>query len=290
MNNRNVVKGLRFFLGAVCALIALALGVQAYSLRSTEQTAQKAVELREQIAPAAAAAVSAPDVDKYKDLAKSNLFYPAQKKEYPAPKLEGLLGGYALIDGRLHGEGDDVNGWKIASISENDIKVQREEDGEKIEQTVKLFEDRDTLEIDNRPKNQQHTPDVKGFSGPEGGDIRSRLAELRDRLSSQGGGASPGGGAFMDYMSRYGRGSSASGAFVSQYAAQIEQLSDDELEQLTKQRFGGTLPPGVNADTIRQYVRGLSQTAIPPSPGPSKSDYGKKSSKGDYGHKSKSKR
>jgi len=260
MVSRSLKRAIRFSLGAICIVMVLSLGVQAYSLKSTTENTRKALELGAAIAPSVDRTVKGPDLSAYQNLTKASIFYPMQKKEFKPPKLDGLLGGCAILDGRMRTEGEEVDGWKVAQITQNDVLLVREEDGEKFEQRLSLFQDHPTLEIDNRPKNQRKESEPRQFAGPEGADF-SRLSEWRDRFArvraDRGGAASPS----VSKGAREGEGPAASW-FPNLTPEQIEQalnMTPQQLEQVIRERFGGVLPPGVDGEIIQKMIKSKAE-------------------------------
>ena len=245
----NLKRAVRFLLGALCAVLLVSLGAQAYSLKSTEEQARKAQELGAAIALSMDSDVEGPDLSRYQNLARSSIFYSQRNKDFKAPQLEGLVGGYALLDGRMHAEGDRIDGWTVAQITENEVVLSREEDGEKFEQKLSLYQNSPTLEIDNRPKNQQKTVEPRQFPGPEG-PKSSRLAEWRQRneqMKKERGPEGPPGP--MPKAPQFG----GAGSYEALVDA-IDGMSNQELEQAVRQRYGGNLPQGFDPEKVRQLV------------------------------------
>jgi len=60
------------------------------------------------------------------DLKQKNLFAPPVKKEYPVKAVQGILGSEVLIDGKLYGVGDEINGARIVAVGSTSVTVEWE--------------------------------------------------------------------------------------------------------------------------------------------------------------------
>jgi hypothetical protein len=237
----NIQRTLRAILAAACLVMVVSLSAQVYSYRGTARVADHALELKALVTEPQEMEIAARDVSGFESLASSSLFFPPQDRTPPPPQLSGLLGDYALLNGRACAVGDKVGGWVIEKITDSAVVVSL--DGK--EKTLTAFASRDDLNIDNRPKKEQVDATPGRFVGPEGEEgppaDSAQMEAWRERMA-------------RERARRGGRTPAWASPSAGPFLKSLEGMTPEQVEQAIRDRFGGELPPGMDSEGIRSII------------------------------------
>ncbi len=180
MARRSLDKILRTILGVLCLVMLISLGAQAFNLTATMHESTAALQLKQKIAPSKSEDIAAADLSQYEKLSEAAMFFPPPSKDIPPPQFTGLMGEYAVLNGKCVAKGDDVDGWKVEDISLEKVIVTHESQ----RQELTLFNGPKELVIDGRKDkkdvgmDQQAHGQRNGGSGGRGsGGNRSHSSE-----------------------------------------------------------------------------------------------------------------
>ncbi len=184
----NLERVIRIVLASVCLLMLFSLGAQVFNYTLTVRETRKALALKEKIAPNTDSSIEGVDLSDFADLSKAAMFFPAPPKNQPPPQLTGIIGEYAIINGKMAGEGDDVDGWKVERVGPQKVIAVHGEQREELKPPAGP----DNLVIDSRGDKKDVAIDgSKGREGPGGGEGRGRMGRMRPGAPSDESPVSP---------------------------------------------------------------------------------------------------
>ena len=123
MASPKLAPAARILLGAACVAMAGLFALRYYQAQETRQLAQEALALKQTIEPLTEPRIDSPDLSDYEALLRAEIFGEIPKEEVQRPQLSGILGEYAILNGRAVRQGQDIDGWKVDRIDVNEVRV-----------------------------------------------------------------------------------------------------------------------------------------------------------------------